>query len=181
KVYTLPSGFSTSISDDRCDELSDSVRWNRDANGYRLPTEAEWEVAARAGGQTIYAGTSDPSEICRYGNVNNPSVKSQFEWSHDAFPCEDGHTTLAPVGSFEPNGWGLYDMSGNVYEWCWDLYGADLTNASVDPIGANTGSTRVSRGGSWSNGPARVRVALRDRNTPSGSGSLLGLRLVRSL
>jgi formylglycine-generating enzyme required for sulfatase activity/serine/threonine protein kinase len=161
----------------------EDVSWPKglDCAGYRLPTESEWEYAARAGGTSVYAGTSSTSEMCRYGNVNSPSVKEKFGWSWDAFPCADGHTTLAPVGSFEANGWGLYDMSGNVWEWCWDVYGEYPTNASVDPLGASTGSDRVARGGSWYSNPAYVRVALRYGITPSGSYDALGLRLARSL
>ena len=180
-AYTLPSGFSASMSADRCNELSGSVRWNRSANGYRLPTEAEWEYAGRAGGQSVYSGTSEPSEMCGYGNVSNPSVKSKFDWSHPVFPCEDGHTTLAPVGSFAPNGWDLYDMSGNVWEWCWDWYGNYPANANVDPLGPSNGSYRVARGSSWRGGPADVRLANRVRFTPSRLYNGLGLRLVRSL
>ena len=182
----------------------DEVSWPKGlaCSGYRLPTEAEWEYAARAGtgrpqrearppfaGEyaaragtgLMYAGTSEPVEVCRYGNVNNPTTKEKFEWSHDAFPCEDSHLVAAPAKSFEPNAWGLYDMTGNVWEWVWDWYGDYPAGSSTDPAGPEGGSYRVYRGGSWGYTPADARAAHRFGRSPGGRSDSLGLRLARSL
>ena len=168
------------MSDDACNSKSGSVSWDRSSDGYRLLTESEWEYAARSGSGYRYAGTSRDSEMCRYGNVLNPSSKSAFGIDWDSFSCEDGHAVLAPVGSFESNAWGLYDMSGNVWEWCWDWYGEYPENASVDPSGPSTGSLRVFRGGSWLDGPAGFRAAFRNWSDPTLAWDRLGLRLSRS-
>jgi len=108
--------------------------WNliTDCNGFRLPNEAEWEYAAWAGGTTAYSFGDDPSELCRYGNLDAQSL------------CRDGHVELAPVGSFEPNLWGLYDMHGNVWEWVGDEYGTYPTKRTRAPT--KTSDTRVLRG-----------------------------------
>jgi formylglycine-generating enzyme required for sulfatase activity len=156
-----------------------SVSWNKSANGYRLPTEAEWEYAARAGKHRLYAGTDSLSSVCRYASVFTARSKSKFGLNHDAFACEDGHLGTAPVGSFKPNAWGLYDMTGNVIEWCWDWKG-EYSGSSTDPVGPQSGDDRVNRGGSWGYGPALARVAVRDRDPPGNRGVLLGLRLVRT-
>lgn len=179
-AYRLPSGFSSSMVDDACNSKSGSVSWDRSADGYRLLTESEWEYAARAGSAHRYAGTSRDSEMCRYGNVFNPSSKSAFGFDWESFSCEDGHAALAPVGSFEANAWGLYDMSGNVWEWCWDWYGEYPQDASVDPSGPRSGSYRVLRGGSWRNRPAGLRTADRSGDNPDYDSNFLGLRLSRS-
>lgn len=159
----------------------ENVAWpNKDADGYRLPTEAEWEYAARAGGKDVYAGTSKVGDLCTIGNVADATAKKSFaDWSW-ATDCTDGHAGLAPVASFAPNGWGLYDMSGNVYEWTWDWYEQDL-KAATDPSGPESGGSRVGRGGSWVNSPQVARVANRDRWSASGRVSVLGFRLSRSL
>jgi len=140
-----------------------SVTWDRTSDGYRLPTEAEWEHAARAGTAHVFSGTSDPEEVCRFANVVDPETRSRYPWvTVDPFPCSDGHDEVAPVGSFEPNAWGLYDMTGNVWEWVWDWYDKEYPDGeSVDPTGPETGTVHVYRGGAWNGTPDISRIASR--------------------
>jgi formylglycine-generating enzyme required for sulfatase activity len=146
-----------------------SVTWNRSANGYRLPTEAEWEYAARGGngspGNYIYAGSNNIDEVAwHYGNNGARGTAT--------------YGTKA-VGTKKPNGLGLYDMSGNVFEWCWDWYGTYASGAQTDPIGASSGSDRVVRGGSWVNSAEYARSAGRSHYNPNNRDVSLGFRLVR--
>lgn len=146
-----------------------SANWN--ANGYRLPTEAEWEYAARCRGKKEkWAGTSEEGALASYANYSENSSK-------------DGYEYTAPVGSFRANSIGLYDMSGNVWEWCWDWYDAgyyEQSKNSRDPKGPDSGSGRVLRGGSWFNGPAYARCANRNLGSPDGRISSDGFRLARA-
>jgi formylglycine-generating enzyme required for sulfatase activity len=128
--------------------------------GYRLPTESEWEVAARGGGSGIYAGGND------LGGLG---------WFSD----NSGGRTH-PVGQKSPNGYGLYDMSGNVWEWTWDTYG-DYPTSVTDPTGATEGPFRVTRGGSWFYTAGSARAADRIRNSPGNRYDYLGLRLSRTI
>jgi len=131
---------------------------------YRLPTEAEWEYAARSGGkQEKWAGTSNENQLGNYAWYN----------------ANSGSQTH-PVGQKQPNGLGLYDMSGNVWEWCQDWYGSYSASAQRDPQGPSSGSIRVSRGGSWGNDPRDVRSASRRRWNPGRRYDNLGFRLVLS-
>lgn len=153
-----------------------SANWN--AGGYRLPTEAEWEYAAREGGQKVRFGdgqnTADPARI----NFNASADYKKEPYS--VVGVYRGQTV--PVGSLNAaNALGLHDMSGNVYEWCWDWYGNYPATAQTNPRGMDSGSSRVGRGGSWSGGPAFVRAANRDNNSPGYSVSGLGFRLASSL
>ena len=143
--------------------------WN--ANGYRLPTEAEWEYAARAGDNTVesltYSGTSDVNQLGDY-----------------AWYFYSANDKTHEVGTKLPNAFGLYDMSGNVWEWCWnwftDSYNAE-TEGESDPTGASAGSYRVLRGGSWSNFSDRCAVSYRSGNYgPYGRDYYLGFRVVRA-
>jgi formylglycine-generating enzyme required for sulfatase activity len=140
---------------------SRTVTWNRQANGYRLPTEAEWEYACRAGTTTPYSsGTLVDS--------------AGWYW-------ENSGETTHPVGTKQANSWGLYDMHGNVYEWCWDWYGDYSAGAQTDPQGAASGTDRVWHGGSWFYDAQYLRSAHRSGNTPSSRNNNLGFRLVRPL
>jgi formylglycine-generating enzyme required for sulfatase activity/uncharacterized caspase-like protein len=128
----LTSAYTISGSGD-----NRTVTWNRNTNGYRLPTEAEWEYACRAGTTTRYS-------------TGNDIRTSQANYG--------GGRTKA-VGSFDANVWGLYDMHGNVWEWCWDWYGNYGSGAQTDPMGASSGTNRVGRGGSWGYDGQNLRSA----------------------
>ena len=130
---------------------------------YRLPTEAEWEYAARAGTTTAYCFGDDVSQLRAYA------------WYRDN---SDGRTH--PVGQLQPNAWGLYDMHGNVWEWVQDWYGAYAAETAVDPQGPAAGSDRVVRGGSWGSYAAYCRSAYRYRADPANRGGYLGVRLLRT-
>jgi len=149
----------------------DNVTWNRNANGYRLPTEAEWEYACRAGTTTPFnTGNNITTSQANYnGNYPyNSNAKGEYR------------EKTMPVGSFAPNAWGLYDMHGNVSEWCWDWYSSYSNNYQTDPTGAVTGSARVERGGYWYYDGRNLRSASRSNYHPNARLSFIGFRLVRS-
>jgi len=139
------------------------------ADGFRLPTEAEWEYACRAGSTSPYYWGSNPSGD--YANGSDFNGK----WP------EDGFDRTSPIGSKKANTWGLYDMTGNVWEWCWDWYGEYATSAAGDPRGATLGTSRVMRGGSMLNKSTSLRSARRDNLAPWNGGSSLGFRLALSI
>jgi formylglycine-generating enzyme required for sulfatase activity len=112
---------------------------------YRLPTESEWEYSCRAGSRGRFYFGEDDASLHKY--VNYADKNSSFSWSDKAH--DDGYAVSAPVGSFSANPWGLYDMSGNVWEWCSDWSGKYPTGTVTDPSGPRSGSCRVIRGGSW--------------------------------
>jgi formylglycine-generating enzyme required for sulfatase activity len=141
-----------------------TVRWNRNANGYRLPTEAEWEYAAMGGngspGNYDYAGSNNVDEVAWHDGNSGGSTQD--------------------VGTRKPNGLGLYDMIGNVWEWCWDRYANDLpVGVSADPIGPSSGDYRVIRGGSWFSNGQNLRSAYRFYFNPAYGNYGIGFRLVR--
>jgi formylglycine-generating enzyme required for sulfatase activity len=138
-----------------------TVTWNRSANSYRLPTEAEWEYACRAGTTTAYN--------------TGASISNNTGWYWD-----NSDKTTHPVGQKPANAWGLYDMHGNVSEWCWDWYDDYPIGAQTDPIGASSGSDRVGRGGSWFATARDARSALRLNYAPYGRSSRLGFRVLRN-
>ena len=146
---------------------------------FRLPTEAEWEYACRAGTTTARFWGDGESSACRYANVYDLTLKKvkNFLWAN--FNCDDGCAETAPVGSFRANGFGLHDMLGNVSEWCSDWYDENYYKNSPEqnPQGASSGSYRVLRGGCWGHGPGRVRSAFRDNWSPNNR-NLQGFRLV---
>ena len=133
----------------------------------RLPTEAEWEYACRAGTKTAYQWGDDPDDGEGWCNWDYRGRKRQFlMWTW--YPSDDGYVYTAPGGSFKPNRWGLYDMHGNLWEWCSDWYdGSYYAEAGkTDPQGPSSGAGRVLRGGSWGSAPQYCRSATRIDESP---------------
>jgi len=138
---------------------------------YRLPTEAEWEYAARAGTSTAFSFDKCLS-----------TDQANYDGKYPLKNCPKGEyrKKTLPVASFAPNAWALHDMHGNVWEWCQDWYGEDYPSGAVtDPGGPSTGSGRILRGGSWNYYARNCRAAARSRITPDYRGRNLGFRLVR--
>ena len=136
---------------------------------YRLPTEAEWEYAAR-GASTGSVSTGSTSALLYAGSNNLDEV---------AWYTSNSASKTHPVGRKKPNELGIYDMSGNVWEWCSDRYGSYSNGSQTNPQGSSSGSHRVNRGGSWFDGPQSCRVADRDSHSPDHRGNDLGFRLSR--
>ena len=160
----------------------DSVVWDRGAAGYRLPTEAEWEYACRAGTVTPFnlEKSLDATEANFYGHYPYEIEENYFNDSVlEAQPGQYRAETVA-VGSFSPNAWGLYDCHGNVNEWCWDYYGAYDAAQSADPTGPESGTRHVYRGGGWNDFGKNMRSAYRAAGQADLASFNLGVRLVRN-
>jgi len=160
----------------------DTVTWNRSADGYRLPTEAEWEYACRAGTATPFnlERSLDADDANFYGHYPYEIEENYFDDSVlEARPGLYRGETVE-VGSFEPNAWGLYDMHGNVNEWCWDWYGPYDADPVSDPAGPATGTRHVYRGGGWNDFGKNLRSAYRAAGQADLRSYNLGVRLVRS-
>ena len=149
---------------------------------YRLPSEAEWEYAARAGSGAARFWGDDPAQACRYANVADQSRFQAFGFGQK-HECTDGHYFTAPAGGYQPNRFGLYDMIGNVWEWTEDCWSASYAAAPSDGSARVAGecAQRVLRGGSWSTAPAFARSAARHKNAADFRDNLTGFRVARVL
>ena len=180
-ALSVKNGFSPYYTIDKVNEdpnntnsgvLTDTLKWtvtrNSAATGYRLPTEAQWEYAAKGGNPNAagwvgytYSGSDKAGDVAWY--FSNSNIRSR------------------EVGKKAPNGLGLYDMSGNVWEWCWDWYGSYASGSQADPLGAVSGDNRVIRGGSFYDPAEHVRSDNRYYYNPMYKTSSVGIRLVRPM
>jgi formylglycine-generating enzyme required for sulfatase activity len=162
-AYTIDKSKRDPNNSNAKDKQKWIITWNANANGYRLPTEAEWEYAARGGALSkgfIFSGSSDADEVGWYSKTSTASM---------------------PSGQKSPNELGLFDMSGNVWEWCWDWYGPYDVKAIKDPRGPNWGARRVIRGGGWTNPAQDLRVCNRGDTNYEFAGDInLGFRVARN-
>jgi len=147
------------------------VIWDRSANGYRLPTEAEWEYACRAGTTTPFSTGDNITATQANFNGSRPYNKN---------PESEFRKTTIRVGNFAPNAFGLYDMHGNVGEWCWDWHKEYAEGDQIDPSGADFAPYRVFRGSGWTHDAKFTRSARRGGNKPSSREDFVGFRLARN-
>jgi formylglycine-generating enzyme required for sulfatase activity len=169
------------------DDVVAYARWLSKQTGkhYRLPTEAEWEYAARGGTTSTWFWSDDASKACTYANVfdrgHEAELRSRYPIPWGSVACEDGYAETAPVGSFKANSFGVHDAAGNVWEWVEDCYhgsyeGAPLDGSAWNDDGCNL---RVLRGGSWGGDPGDLRASNRDRRWPGYRRDYVGFRLAQ--
>jgi formylglycine-generating enzyme required for sulfatase activity len=163
----------------------------KEKKSYRLPTEAEWEYACRAGTRTRFYSGDNESSLHAVANVADQRLKAKWDYSNQPKELrkelsagswfvnwDDGYAFTAPVGQFQPNLWGLYDMHGNVREWCSDWADYYRLSPRTDPEGPKDGKSRILRGGSWFYGPRNCRSAARLEGDARGRFPDIGFRVV---
>jgi formylglycine-generating enzyme required for sulfatase activity len=168
------------------DDAQAYVAWlsAKTGHAYRLPTESEWEYAARAGTTTARYGSDNPAEVCRYTNIGDLDYSEQHPGDSGVNrACRDGYAFTSPVGSFPPNQFGLYDMLGDVMNWTEDCWNTNYSGAPTDGAAWLTGkcSARVVHGGSWDMDLRAARSAMRRGILTSYRNTTLGFRVARSL
>jgi formylglycine-generating enzyme len=181
----------------RPDSLADypviNVSWNdateyckwlsqKTGKNYCLPTEAQWEYAAGNGSAHMeYSWGNNAPNGRNGGNIADESAASAYEWTMIWQGYDDGYPNIAPVGSYDPNKLGLFDMTGNIFEWCYDWYDVryDKSAPANDPHGKDKGSSKVMRGGSWRTNPDFSKITFRDKAHPSICFYGTGFRVCR--
>ena len=169
------------------DDAQAYLAWlsRKTGRAYRLPTEAEWEYSARSKTVTVFHFGDDDRDYCRYGNGADQAAWNEIpgasKW--DVLLCNDGHPYTAPVGSFAPNGFGLFDMLGNVFQWVEDCWNDSYVGAPSDGSAWTNGdcSIRVQRGGAWGYPREYLRTAVRGRQPQDYRYVNSGMRVARSL
>jgi hypothetical protein len=157
-----------SVSWLRVQDFLRRIRGKHPNASIRLPTEAQWEYAGRAGSITKYSFGDDPGRLYLYGNCKSQGV-------------DDHYDVTAPVGKFKPNAWGLYDMQGNVSEWVADWYAPYTSSPQTDPTGPKEGTERVRRGGSFNIIPTNCGIAHRNKTKPDKARDDVGFRIIRDI
>jgi formylglycine-generating enzyme required for sulfatase activity len=171
------------------DDAKAYLAWlsRKTGKAYRLPTEAEWEYAARAGTTTRFHFGEDEKDYCRHGNGADQTaladVPGATEKGWNALPCRDGYAFTAPAGTFAPNAFGLHDTHGNVFEWVEDCWNDDFKGAPADGSAWLTGDckVRVQRGGAWGYPRDYLRIAVRGRQGQDYRYINAGVRVAREL
>jgi formylglycine-generating enzyme len=156
-------------------------RWlsKKENRTYRLPTQAEWEYACRAGTKTRFYNGDDVEELTKVANIIDAKAKEKFPTWGPHTKSSDGYVYTSPVGSFQPNTFGLYDMHGNVWQWCMDWYAPDYYRVSpvTNPTGPTSGKQRVVRGGCWGVDASNARSSKAGAKEPNYADPFHGFRV----